>query len=54
VKIVGVFPPSSHSPIVYPFAIVKGAGSPAVAAYFHYLTGPQAAVVFRRYGFAAH
>jgi molybdate transport system substrate-binding protein len=51
-KIVGVFPASSHSPIVYPFAIVKGAGSPAVAAYFGYLTGPEAASVFRRYGFA--
>jgi molybdate transport system substrate-binding protein len=52
VKIVGVFPESSHSPIVYPFAIVKSAGSPAVAAYFRYLTGPEAASVFRRYGFA--
>jgi molybdate transport system substrate-binding protein len=52
VKIVGVFPPSSHSPIVYPFAIVKNAGSPVVTAYFRYLTGPQAASVFRRYGFA--
>jgi molybdate transport system substrate-binding protein len=52
VKIVGVFPESSHSPIVYPFAIVKDAASPAVVAYFHYLTGPQAGSVFRRYGFA--
>lgn len=52
VKIVGVFSESSHSPIVYPFAIVKNAASPAVTAYFHYLTGPEAASVFRRYGFA--
>lgn len=52
VKIVGVFPVSSHSPIVYPFAIVKGAGSPAVAAYFRYVTGRDAALVFHRYGFA--
>lgn len=54
VKIVGVFPQSSHSPIIYPFAIVKNAVSPAVNAYFRYLTGPQAAIIFRRYGFAAH
>jgi molybdate transport system substrate-binding protein len=52
VKIVGVFPESSHSPIVYPFAIVKNAASPTVVAYFRYLTGPQAESVFRRYGFA--
>jgi molybdate transport system substrate-binding protein len=54
VKIVGVFPKASHSPIVYPFAVVKGAKSPAVMAYFRYLTGPEAASVFRRYGFATH
>lgn len=52
VKIVGVFPEASHSQIVYPFAVVKGAVSPVVAAYFHYLTGPDAAAVFRRYGFS--
>ncbi|HEY1836718.1 MAG TPA: molybdate ABC transporter substrate-binding protein [Rhizomicrobium sp.] len=54
VKIVGVFPQTSHSPIVYPFAIVKNAGSPEVRAYFRYLTGPQSASVFRHYGFATH
>jgi molybdate transport system substrate-binding protein len=53
VKIVGVFPADSHSPIVYPFAIVKGAGTPAVQAYFRFLTGPEARTVFSRYGFAA-
>jgi molybdate transport system substrate-binding protein len=52
VKIVGVFPDSSHSPIVYPFAIVKNQGSPAVAVYFRFLTGPDAAAVFHRYGFS--
>jgi molybdate transport system substrate-binding protein len=52
VKIVGVFPESSHSPIVYPFAIVKGAASPAVEAYFRFLTGAEARSVFASYGFA--
>jgi molybdate transport system substrate-binding protein len=52
VKIAGVFPESSHSPIVYPFAIVKGAASPVVQAYFRFLSGPEARTVFNRYGFA--
>jgi molybdate transport system substrate-binding protein len=52
VKIVGVFPESSHSPIVYPAAIVKGAASPAVEAYFRFLASPQARTVFNRFGFA--
>lgn len=52
VKIVGVFPASSHSPIVYPAAIVKGQASPAVAAYFRFLASPRARSVFNRFGFA--
>jgi len=52
VKIVGVFPEQSHSPIVYPFAIVKGDASPAVLAYFRFLNGTEARTVFNRYGFA--
>jgi molybdate transport system substrate-binding protein len=52
VKIVGVFPEATHSPIVYPFAIVKGAATPAVTAYFRFLNGPEARTVFNRYGFA--
>ncbi|HUO93141.1 MAG TPA: molybdate ABC transporter substrate-binding protein [Rhizomicrobium sp.] len=52
VKIVGVFPETSHSPIVYPFAIVKGQASPAVKAYFRFLNGAEARSVFSRYGFA--
>lgn len=51
VKIVGVFPASSHSPIVYPEGIVKSADSPAVQSYSRYLQGPRARSVFLRYGF---
>jgi len=51
VKIIGVFPADSHAPIVYPFAIVKGADTPAVRAFFRFLTGPDAMAIFRRYGF---
>lgn len=52
VKIAGIFPETTHSPIVYPFAIVKGDASPAVEAYFRFLNGPEARTVFNRYGFA--
>jgi len=52
VRIVGVFPESTHSPIVYPAAIVKGSASPAVQAYFRFLASPQARTVFNRFGFA--
>jgi molybdate transport system substrate-binding protein len=51
VKIVGVFPASTHSPIVYQAGIVKGAQSPAVQNYYRYLQGPAARSVFARYGF---
>lgn len=54
VKIVAVFPADSHSPIVYPFAIVKGAGSPSVQGYFRFITGPKARAVFNSFGFTAH
>ncbi|HEX3430042.1 MAG TPA: molybdate ABC transporter substrate-binding protein [Rhizomicrobium sp.] len=53
VKIVGVFPASSHSPIVYPAAIVKGGNSPPVQNYYRYLQSPQARGIFLRYGFKA-
>jgi molybdate transport system substrate-binding protein len=52
VKIVGVFPESTHARIVYPVGIVKGAGSPLVENYYNYLRGAQTRAVFARYGFA--
>ncbi|HTT83145.1 MAG TPA: molybdate ABC transporter substrate-binding protein [Rhizomicrobium sp.] len=53
VKIVGVFPASTHEPIVYPAAIVKGADAPPVDDYFRFLRSAGARAVFVRYGFAA-
>ena len=51
VKIVGVFPASTHSPIVYTAAVLKGADSPLVENYFRYLQGAAARTIFKRYGF---
>ncbi len=52
VKVIGRFPPSSHTPIRYPFAILKGRARPAVATLFAYLTGPEAITIFEDFGFA--
>jgi molybdate transport system substrate-binding protein len=51
VKIVGVFPEDSHPPIIYPVALTKDA-KPDAAQYLDYLRTPDAAAVFRHYGFA--
>jgi molybdate transport system substrate-binding protein len=52
VDIVGRFPPQSHDPILYPFAIVAGRDSDAVRQVFDFLTGPDAGPVYESYGFA--
>jgi molybdate transport system substrate-binding protein len=51
VKVVGTFPPESHPPITYPFAIIAGMDSPAVLNFFHYLTAGSAADVYQSLGF---
>ncbi|GAA3608153.1 MAG: molybdate ABC transporter substrate-binding protein [Gibbsiella quercinecans] len=52
VKVVGVFPEDSHKPVEYPMAIVKDRQTPAVTAFYDYLKGPEAAAVFKKYGFS--
>lgn len=51
VRIVGLFPDSSHPPILYPAALVASSVNPDAAAYFKFLQGPEAAAAFRKYGF---
>lgn len=50
VGIVGRFPAKSHLPIVYPFAIVSGAG-PQARPFLAYLRSEAAQLVFRKHGF---
>lgn len=50
VEVVATFPPSSHAPIVYPFARVRNA-RPEAGAFLRHLRSPQATAVFRRHGF---
>jgi molybdate transport system substrate-binding protein len=51
VEVVARFPADSHSPIVYPFALVKG-GRAGARAFLEYLrSAPVAAESFERHGF---
>ncbi len=50
VRVVGVFPASSHPPIVYPGAVTARSRNPT-AAFLDFLQGPAASAIFRRYGF---
>lgn len=51
VKVVATFPEDSHKKVEYPMAVVKGHQNAAVEGFYHYLKGPEAAAVFKRYGF---
>jgi len=51
VRIVGLFPDSTHPPIVYPVARVAASRNPDAAAFLKFLQGAEAASIFQRYGF---
>lgn len=51
VTVVGSFPADSHKPVEYPMAILKDRNSASVSAFYNYLKGPDAAAIFKRYGF---
>ena len=53
VRIVATFPFSSHTPIVYPMAIVRGHDNAASRALLEALRSPRAQTTFRHYGFDA-
>jgi molybdate transport system substrate-binding protein len=50
VRVVGVFPPNSHPPIVYPVALTQ-ATTPDGARYLSFLRSPAAKNIFESYGF---
>lgn len=52
VRVVGTFPPGSHAPITYPFALVDGAGGDTARALLAFLTGPDGIAIFERFGFS--
>lgn len=52
-RIVGVFPPGSHTPITYPLARLTASRHPDAEAFRRFLLSPAAKAIFRRYGFVA-
>lgn len=51
VRIIGSFPPDSHAPISYPFALTARGTSAEARAVLAFLTGPEARPTWRRFGF---
>lgn len=51
VQIVGEFPPQSHSPIVYPTALIAEHANPAALPFIRFLQSAEAVAIFQRYGF---
>ncbi len=51
VRVLGIFPDDSHPPILYPAARLAEGDSAASAAFFEFLTGPEARAIFTRHGF---
>lgn len=52
VMVAGTFPPDSHEPIAYPFAVVKAGDAPDARALMTFLAGKQAAAIFINRGFS--
>lgn len=53
VRVVGIFPASSHLPIVYPIVLTRNA-SPNAQSYAAFVVGPEAAAIFKKYGFSVN
>lgn len=51
VRVVGVFPESSHDPISYPVAVIGSSRNPEADAFRRYLVSAEGKAVFRRFGF---
>lgn len=51
VKIVGVFPDTSHAPITYPIALLTASTSPDAEGFRRFLISGGGKAIFKRYGF---
>lgn len=51
VKVVGTFPESTHVPIVYPVAVIKGSKNPDAGAFEAFLHSPSAKTILTDQGF---
>ncbi|MEO7208721.1 MAG: molybdate ABC transporter substrate-binding protein [Steroidobacteraceae bacterium] len=50
VRVLDLFPADSHMPIIYPAALINGAG-PDAAKFLAYIRGPAGDLTFKHYGF---
>lgn len=53
VRVVGVFPTSSHPPIRYPVALLKASRHPDAMGFRNFLASREGRAIFARYGFSA-
>jgi molybdate transport system substrate-binding protein len=53
VRVIGVFPASSHPPIRYPVAVLKTSRHPDAAGFRNFLASKQGRAIFARHGFSA-
>ncbi|HEY1448762.1 MAG TPA: molybdate ABC transporter substrate-binding protein [Caulobacteraceae bacterium] len=53
VRIVALFPDSSHPRIVYPIALVAASRSTRAPVFLRFVESPKASAIFRKYGFIA-
>lgn len=53
VRVVGIFPASSHSPIRYPVAVLKASRHKDAAGFRAFLLSKQGRAIFTRHGFSA-
>lgn len=52
VRPAGMFPSTTHPPIIYPLARIAGPSSPAVERFYRFLLGPDARTIFNAHGFS--
>lgn len=51
VRVVGVFPATSHPTITYPIAVLRRSTNPEAEPFRRFLLSPPGRAIFRRYGF---
>lgn len=51
VRVLGIFPPDSHPPIIYPVAITAASENAEAAAFLQFLQSPVAKGIFTSHGF---
>jgi molybdate transport system substrate-binding protein len=52
VSVIATFPAESHSPIIYPAAVIAASGKPEAKAFIEYLSSSAARVIFEAQGFS--